>query len=74
MRYKRYEYAVHSASGLILGGRITFVLPATVEEATQRAIEESASTAINMEMAFDPSNIRAAVKPIGRKYRRKIPQ
>jgi hypothetical protein len=68
MQYKRYEYAVHNASGLMIGGRITFVRPATIEEATQRAVEESANTAINMEVPFDPFNVRVAVKPISRKY------
>jgi hypothetical protein len=48
----------------MLGGRITFVYPANIAEATQRAIEEAASTAQSMGIDFDPFNLNAAVKPL----------
>ena len=64
IRSRAYEYAVHNASGLLLGGRITFVFPANVAEATQRAIEESAVTAETMGVPFDPFNLSAVVKPL----------
>lgn len=64
MRYKRYQYAVHNSSGLMVGGTMTFLLPMSVGDATFCIAQEAARIAMDMKLGFDPFNLNIAVKPL----------
>jgi hypothetical protein len=67
MQSKRYEYAVHNSSGLMVGGTINFLTPTNISDATVSIIQEAASIALSMGIPFDPFNLRVAIKPLSRK-------
>jgi hypothetical protein len=65
--WKTYKYAVQSVTGFICAGTMNFTRPLGLDRASVLVSREAAKTAHELDLPFDPFNLRVALKPIKRK-------